>query len=84
MAVVDCSGIDLIWEIDDVTVFDQTDHKVKKSKGKGSCTGLRVTALREGVTKVTVTLDENDEVSADVTIAAYPPLKVSQTMTILF
>lgn len=77
MAVADCSGINLIWKVDDVTVFQQTDHTIKKSKGKGSCTGLRVTALREGVTKVTVTLQGNDDVSADVTIAAYPPLKVS-------
>lgn len=52
----------------------------RMAPGKEHCSGVRAQALAPGYTSVVVSYTQgNVHLSAKITIAAYPPLKVSST-----
>ena len=76
IAFPNCQGLKLTIESTDRSIFNVTmDADVTPSEG--ACVMLRVSAVKPGHTRITLSYKHNDVyLEAVITIAAYPPLVV--------
>uniref|UniRef100_A0A672RXZ7 Nucleoporin 210 n=1 Tax=Sinocyclocheilus grahami TaxID=75366 RepID=A0A672RXZ7_SINGR len=77
----DCSHFDMQVDMESYGVFQLLEGRLPP--GPGHCSGVRVKALTPGYTNLLVSYTHgNVDLSAKITIAAYPPLKPIDPMSV--
>ncbi|XP_056588435.1 nuclear pore membrane glycoprotein 210 [Triplophysa dalaica] len=78
----DCSHFDMQVEMESVGIFQLLEGRL--APGQTHCSGVRVKALTPGYTDLLVSYTHsNIHLSAKITIAAYPPLKVIDPVSVV-